>query len=121
MVSTRPPTSKTSRPFSNPLVTEHTNHNWFNRYFHVPQVFYFSSKVEVLILFFTFLQIYSVVRRDSKVDNFADSLFFFFFFFFGDYYEVWSFGRDEVIGLYVKVPEEFMRSYYYHYYYYLHF
>ena len=50
-------------------------------------VFQFSSKVEVLNLLFTFLQIYSrtrlsilavlsnaVVRRDSKVHNFANSL-----------------------------------------------
>ena len=44
--------------------------------FHVPRFFQFSSKVEVLILLFTFLQIYSVVRRDSKVYNFSDSLFF---------------------------------------------
>ena len=40
------------------------------------------------MLLFTFLQIYSVVRRDSKVNNFADSLSFV------DYYEVWSSGRD---------------------------
>ena len=40
-----------------------------------------SSKVEVLILLFTFILFYSVVSRDSKVDNFANSLFFFFFFF----------------------------------------
>ena len=32
-------------------------------------------KVEVLILHFTFFQFYSVVSRDSKVDNFANSLF----------------------------------------------
>ena len=38
-------------------------------------------KVEVLILLFTFFQFYSVVSRDSKVDNVASSLFFFFFFF----------------------------------------
>ena len=56
------------------------NYNWHNHYFHVPQLFQFSSKVEVLILLFTFLQIYSVVHRDSKVHNFADSLFFFCFF-----------------------------------------
>ena len=88
IVSTRPPTSKSSRPLNNPLdiapkapITIGTN-----CYFHVPQLFQFSSKVEVLILLFTFLQIYSVVRRDSKVDNFADS----FFFIVVDYYEVWS-------------------------------
>ena len=83
IVSTRPPTSKSSRSFNNPLVivpnapiTIRTIVTFmFNGFFQ------FSSKVEVLILLFTFLQIYSVVRRDSKVDSFACSLFFFFFFF----------------------------------------
>ena len=41
--------------------------------------FQFPSKVEVLILLFTFFQFYSVVSRDSKVDNFVSSLFFFLF------------------------------------------
>ena len=45
-------------------------------------------KVEVLILLFTFFQFYSVVSRDSKVDNFANSLLFV------DYYKVWSSGQD---------------------------
>ena len=78
MVSTRPPTSRSSSTFSNPLVT-------------VPKALitigiivtcmfhsFFSSlaKVEVLMLLFTFLQFYSVVSRDSKVDNFVISLFF---------------------------------------------
>ena len=44
-------------PFNNHSVIV-PNHNWHNRYFHVPQLFQFSSKVEVLILLFTFLQIY---------------------------------------------------------------
>ena len=35
-------------------------------------VFQVSSKVEVLISLFTFFQFYSVVSRDSKVDNFVD-------------------------------------------------
>ena len=63
MVSSRSPTSKSSIPFNNSLVT-------------VPKVpitidiivtfmfysfFQFSSKVEVLILLFTFFQFYSVV------------------------------------------------------------
>ena len=39
-------------------------------------VFQFSSKVEVLISLFRFFQFYSVISRDSKVDNFADFLFF---------------------------------------------
>ena len=79
MVSTPPPTSKSSSPFNNPLVTvpkapitigivvTFIFHNFFQ----------FFSKVKVLILLFTFLQFYSVVSRDSKVDNFANSLFFF--------------------------------------------
>ena len=86
IVSTRPTTSKSTRHFS--YCALGTNQNCHNRYFHVPQLFKFSSKVEILILLFTFLQIYSVVRRDSKGDNFADSLFFI------DYYEVWSSCRD---------------------------
>ena len=50
--------------------------------------FQFPSLVEVLILLFTFFKFYSVVTWDSKVDNFACSLFFV------DYYYVWSSGRD---------------------------
>ena len=40
-------------------------------------VFQFPSKVEVLILLFTLYQFYSVISWESKVDNFANSLFFF--------------------------------------------
>ena len=71
MVSTRLLTSKSSTRFSNPLVT-------------VPNApitigiivtcmflcfFQFPSKVEVLILLFTFFQFYSVISWDCKVDN----------------------------------------------------
>ena len=90
-VSTRPPTSKSSRPFNNPFVTVPnvpiTIGTIVTFMFH--SFLKFSSKVEVLILLFTFLQIYSVVCRDSKVNNFADSLSFVVV-----YYEVWSSGRD---------------------------
>ena len=77
MVPNCPPTYKCSSPFSNPLVTVPNApitigiivtgmfHNFFQ----------FPSKVEVLILLFTFFQFYSVVSRDSKVDYFASSLF----------------------------------------------
>ena len=94
MVSTRPPTSKTSSPFINPLVigqsqsvllfpihpvlcqsfddcTKSTNYNWYNCHLHVPQFFQFPNEFEVLILLFIFFLFYSVVSRDSKVDNFA--------------------------------------------------
>ena len=78
MVSTRPPTSKSSSPFSSPLVTVPnapiTIGIIVTCMFH--SFFQFLSKVEVLILLFTFFQFYSVVSRDSKVDYFASSLFF---------------------------------------------
>ena len=77
MVSTQPPTSKSSRPLNNPLVTVPkapiTIGIIVTFMFHV--FFLFPSKVEVLILHFTFFQFYSVVSRDSKVDNFVSSLF----------------------------------------------
>ena len=81
MVSTRPPTSKSSRPFSNPLVTV-PNAPITIGIIVTCMFFQFPSKAEVFILLFTFFQFYSVVNRDSKVDYFAASLFFFFFFFF---------------------------------------
>ena len=83
IVSTRPLTSKSSRPFNNPLVivpkapitigtiVTFMFHSFFN-----PLV-----RSRYLAFFFKFLQIYSMVRRDSKVDNLANSLFFFFSFF----------------------------------------
>ena len=78
MVSTQPPTSKSSSPFSNPFVTVPNEPITigiivtciFHSFFHFP------SKVEVLILLFTFFQFYSVLSWDSKVDNFASSLLF---------------------------------------------
>ena len=52
--------------------TKSTNNNWYNRHF-VPQIYQFPSKVEVLILLFTFLKVYSVVSRNIKVHNSASS------------------------------------------------
>ena len=76
MVSTRSPTSKSSRPFNNPLVTVPkapiTIGIIVTFMFH--SFFQFSSKVKVLISLFTFFQFYSVVCRDRNVDNFADFL-----------------------------------------------
>ena len=77
MVSSRLPTCKSSSLFSNPLVTVPNAPItigiivtcMFNSFF-----FQFFSMVEVLILLFTFFQFYSVVCRDSKVNNFASSL-----------------------------------------------
>ena len=68
MDSSRPPTSKSSSPFSNPLVTVPNAPITIGII--VTCMFYsffqFPSKVEVLILF-TFLQIYSLVSRDSII------------------------------------------------------
>ena len=79
IVSTRPPTSKSSSPFNNPFFTVPeapiTIGIIFAFMFH--SFFRFFSKVEVLILLFTFFQFYSVVNRDRKVHNFADSPFFY--------------------------------------------
>ena len=90
IVSTRPPISKSSRPFNNPLVTVSNAPITIGTIvtFMFYSFFYFFSKVEVFILFFTLLQIYYVVRRDSKVDNFADSRFYYYYYYYYyyDYY-----------------------------------
>ena len=57
--------------------TKCTNYNWYHHHFHVPQFFLFPSKVKVLIFLFTSFQFYSMVSQDSKIYNFASSLFFF--------------------------------------------
>ena len=78
MVSTRPPISKSSSPINNPLVTvtkapitigivvTFIFHSFFN---FLARSWYLSFSS--LFLF------YSVVSRNSKVHNFASSLFFF--------------------------------------------
>ena len=77
LVATLRPTSKSCSPFNNPLVTVPkapiTIGIIVTLMFH--SFFQISSKVEVLILLFTFFQFYSVVSRDSKADNFVNSLF----------------------------------------------
>ena len=77
IVSTRPSTSKSTSPFYNPFVTvlraPITIGTIITFMFH--SFFQFSNKVAVLILLFTFFQFYSVVSRDGKINNFANSLF----------------------------------------------
>ena len=77
MISTRPPTSNSSSPFNIPLVTVPKApitidiivtgmfHSFFNS----------LARSKYLSFFFPFFQFYSVVSRDSKVDNFTNSLF----------------------------------------------
>ena len=75
MVSTFPPTSS---PFNNPLVTVPKAPNTIGTVvtFMFHSFFQFPCKAQLLILLFTFFQFYSVVSRNSKGDNFANSLFF---------------------------------------------
>ena len=79
MVSTRPVTSKSPSPFNNPLVivpkAPITIGIIVTFMFHS---FFFNSlaRSRYFFFFFTFFRFYSVVSRDSKVDNFANSLFF---------------------------------------------
>ena len=73
--------------------------------------FQFPSNVLVLKLVFAFFQFHSVVSQDSKVYNSTSSFLFFFFFSSvrDNYYKVWSSGRNKVICLCFKIPEEFTR------------
>ena len=84
--------SKSSSPFINLLVTvprapitigiivTFIFHSFFFR---------FPRKIQVLILLFTFFQLYFVISWDSKFYNFANSPFLFV-----DYYKVWSTARN---------------------------
>ena len=75
MVSTRPLISKFSSPCTNSLVNVRRAPIIIGM--NVPQFFQLPSKVELLILLFTFFQFYSVVSWDCKVHNFSRSFFFF--------------------------------------------
>ena len=110
MVSTRLPTSKSSSPFNNPLVTVPKESIMINIIVHRHVLYCFNSLVRSKYFISLSFSFSSVVSRDSKVHNFASSNLFFFFFFV-DYYKVWSSGRDYVIRLYVKLPKSLCVSY----------
>ena len=103
MVSTRPTTSKSSSPFSNPLTTVRNAPMTIGIIvicmFH--SFFQFPCKVDLLILLFSFFQFYSVVCRDRKVDYFASSLLYLFNLLF------WKFFSP---GLGDVIPLEFERQ-----------
>ena len=101
MVATRPPTSKPSSPFNNSLVTVPKSPITIGIIVTFMLHSFFSSLARSRYLSF-FLHFFLCVSRDSKVDNFTNSLLFV------DYYQAWSSGRDYVICVYVKVPKEFM-------------
>ena len=87
IVFTRPPTSKSSSPFSNPLVivlnAPITIGIIVTCLFHFLK---FHHKVKVIIL-------WSAGTAKSTILQVLFFFFFFFFFFF-DYYKVWSSGLD---------------------------
>ena len=104
MVSTRPPTSKSSSRFNNPLVT-------------VPKA-PITIGITVTFMFHSF---FNSLARSRYLSLFSHSSSFILqstetaksiilqiFFFFVDYYKVWSSSRDQVIRLYIKVPQEFV-------------
>ena len=99
MVSTRPPTSKSSRPFNTPSVT-------------VPK-----APITIgTIVTFMFHSFFNSLARSRYLSFFSHSFSFILWsagtakstilqilFSFVDYYLVWSSGRDEVIREYAKV------------------
>ena len=104
IISVRPPIFKSSRPFNNPLVivpnapitigtiVTFMFHSFFNSLARSRYLSYFS-------LSFRFILWFAGTAKSTILQ---------IFFFFVDYYKFWSFGRDLVIRLYVKVPMEFM-------------
>ena len=94
MVSTRPPTSKSSRPFNNLLVAvpkapitigiivTFMFHSFFNSLARLRYLSLFSHS-------FSFI-LWSAGKAKSTILQ----IFFFSFFFFVDYYKVWSSGQD---------------------------
>ena len=77
MISTRPLIFKSTSPFNCPLVTvpRAPIKTGINATFMFHSFFYFPNKLEVFILLFIFFLFYSEVSQDSKVHNFASSLF----------------------------------------------
>ena len=77
IVSIRPPTSKSFCLFHNRFVTVPKAPITIGIIVSFIFIIFFqnTNKDHVFILLFTFLQFYSVISRDSKVDNFESSLF----------------------------------------------
>ena len=105
MVSTRPVISKSSSPLNNPLVT-------------VPR----APIIIGIIVTFMFYSSFNSLARSRYLFFFSHSFSFTLWLariakstiqrvlsIFIDYYKVWSSGRDLVIRLYLKIPEEFVR------------
>ena len=104
MVFTCPPTSKSSSPFNNPLVTVPKSPITINMIvtFMFHNFFYSLARyryLSIFSLFFSFI-LWSAWTAKSTILQVLFCLFFFsfffflFFFFFVNYYNAWSSGRD---------------------------
>ena len=99
MVSTRPPTSKSSSPFSNPLVTVPKAPITIGIIVTCMFQSFFNSRARSRYLSFHILSVLFYGQPGQQSRQFCN-----FSFFVVDYYLVWSSGRDSVIRVYVKVP-----------------
>ena len=110
VVSTRPPTSKSSSFFSYPLVTVPKTSVTIGIIINFKFHSFSNSLVRSRYLsFFSHSLSFIVVSRDRKVDNFANFLFFFFFFVFLVII-IWS-------CLLAEIRWSMCMSYFYYYYY----
>ena len=109
MVSTRPPTSMSSRTFNNPSVTEPKAPITIGTIVIFMFHSFFNSLARSRYLLF-FLHSFSFIlwSAGTAKSTILQILFFFLFFFFFDYYKIWSSGWDKVIRVNVKVPKEIM-------------
>ena len=104
IVSTRTLISKSSSLQFSGDCSKSTHYNWYHCHFHVPLFFYqFSSKVKVLTFFsFSFnFTLWSTGTATSTIRQ----VFFFLLIITRSGYS----GRDYVIRLYLKIPEEIVR------------
>ena len=91
IVSTRPPISKSSRPFNNPLVIVPKTPITIGTIVTFMFDSFFNSLARSRYLSFFSLS-FRIILWSAK--STILQIFFFFFFFVVDYYEVWSSGRD---------------------------
>ena len=90
IVSTRPPTSKSSRPFNNPLVIVPNAPNTIGTIVTFMFHSFFNSLARSRYLSFFSLSFRFILSAGTAKSTSLQILFFFFV----DYYEVWSSGRD---------------------------
>ena len=106
MVSTRPLISKSSSPFTNPLMTLPSASVTIGITVTFYVVFFFSSQAR-----FRYLSLFSLsfnfTLSSTRTAEFTVRQMLFFS--FADYHKVWSSGQDSVIRLYFKIPMNFVR------------